>query len=70
MNLKSSCNMCALFERLNLPYIGFMLLIISAVLGVFSFFVWPLLFVWPIAALIGLGLAAGYESCQACDIST
>lgn len=68
MSYLSSCSICNMFERLQLPLLGNIALILGSVLAIFSLVAWPLMFVWPVLFLTGLGLAAGYGACTECRI--
>lgn len=70
MKLITACSFCTMFERLQLPWVGPILLMVTGFIAILSLFVWPLLFVWPIMVLIGLGVMAGYGACNECHIST
>lgn len=68
--LTSACSLCSIFERLKMPWVGPLLLMVSGFIAILSLFVWPLLLVWPVMVLIGLGIMAGYGACNECNIST
>lgn len=68
MQTMSSCSLCNMFERSQMPAIGNILLVIGGVLAAFSVVVWPLMFVWPLLLLLGLGMAAGYGACTECNV--
>ena len=70
MKLITACSFCTMFERLQLPWLGPILLMVTGFIAILSLFVWPLLFIWPIMVLIGLGVMAGYGACNECHIST
>ncbi len=65
----STCSICNVFERLQLPLLGSISLILGSVSAILSLFAWPLLFVWPLLFIIGFGLAIGHGACMECRIS-
>lgn len=69
MHKNSMCSICTIFEQLQLPSVGNLLLLLGGVLAVFSLVFWPLLIVWPALFLLGFGLAAGYGACAECRVS-
>lgn len=69
MRKDSVCTICSVFEKMQLPSIGNLLLMVGSVLAVFSLFAWPLLFVWPLLFLLGFALAAGHGACTECRVS-
>lgn len=69
MQRLSTCSICSVFERLQLPWLGYLSLIIGGLAAVFSMVAWPLMFIWPVLFLIGFGLAAGHGACTECRLS-
>jgi len=69
MRKDSACSICSVFEQLQLPVVGNLLLMLGSVLAVFSLVAWPLLFVWPLLFILGFALAAGHGACIECGVS-
>lgn len=70
MQYLSSCSVCSVFEWLQLPWLGNLLLGLGGVLAVFSLFFWPLMIVWPVLLFFGFGLVIGHGACAECHISS